>query len=305
MRPDVLVVGAGPAGVSAALWARSLDLEPLLVEGASAPGGQLLHVHFALPNVAGLSAASGAEVAARFSRQLAERRVAVRTDVVATALAPARPGSSPAVQLSTGERLEAATVIVATGARRRRLDVPGERAFEGRGVSYSATRDREQFAGRRVAVVGGGDAAYENALLLAEAGSEVVLLVRGEPRARAEFRARVAGEPRIRVREGVIVSAVEGGERVEALRLAGPAGEERLPLDGLVIKAGVLPNSEWCRAVLAHDEQGFLVVDEHLATSGEGVWAAGDVTRPLLASMTVALAHGALAVADIRARLRD
>lgn len=304
MRPDVIVVGAGPAGVSAALWARSLDLEPLVLESAPAPGGQLLHVHFALPNVAGLAAAHGAEVAERFAAQLAERRIAVRCDAVATALEPGTRERSPAVLLSTGERVEAATVLVASGARRRHLDVPGERELEGRGVSYSATRDRAELAGRRVAVAGGGDAAYENALLLAEAGSEVTLLVRGEPRARVEFRARVAGEPRIRVRENVRVLEVEGGTRVRAVRLAAPAREERIEVDALVIKVGVMPNSEWCRSVLAHDEDGFLIVDDHLATSAEGVWAAGDVARPPLASMTVAMAHGALAMAHIRGALR-
>lgn len=302
--PDAIVVGAGPAGVSAALWLRSLDLEPLLLESASAPGGQLLHVHFALPNVAGLLARDGAEVAERFTAQLAARSVPVRCDCVATTLEPRGEDGAPVVVLSTGERLSAPAVIVATGVRRRRLEVPGERELEGRGVSTSATRDRARLAGRRVAVVGGGDAAYENALLLGAAGCEVALLVRGEPRARDEFRSRVAAEPRVRVREGVRVLAVEGGDRVSAVRLATRQGEERLACEAVVVKVGVQPNSEWCRAVLEHDADGFLIVDEHLSTSGDGVWAAGDIVRPPLASMTVALAHGALAAADVRARLR-
>lgn len=302
--PDAIVVGAGPAGVSAALWLRSLDLEPLVLESASAPGGQLLHVHFALPNVAGLLAKDGAEVAERFAAQLAARAVNVRCDCVATALEPRGDHDEPTVVLSTGERLSAAAVIVATGARRRRLEVPGERELEGRGISTSATRDRAMLAGRRVVVVGGGDAAYENALMLGAAGSDVTLLVRGEPRAREEFRSRVAAEPRVRVREGVRVQAIEGEDRVTAVRLAARDGDFRLACDAVVVKVGVQPNSEWCRAPLAHDPDGFLVVDEHFCTSGSGVWAAGDIARPPLASMTVALAHGALAAADIRRQLR-
>src|SRR5262249_4980402 len=140
--------------------------------------------------------------------------------------------------------VEAAAVLVATGVRRRRLEVPGERELEDRGVSYSATRDRDSLAGHVVAVVGGGDAACENALLLAEAGSDVTLVARAELRARREFRERARASARIQVIEHTRVLEVLGTTTVTGLRLAGPGGESRVPCTGVVIKVGVQPNTE-------------------------------------------------------------
>lgn len=306
MTRDLVVVGAGPAGVSAALWARALDLSVCVLESAPEPGGQLHHVHFHPHALAGVPEGDGPAIAAAYARQLAEVGVVTRYDVAAVTLeAPAGERAQPAVRLSTGERLEAGALLVATGVRRRRLDVPGERELEGRGVSTSATLDRVRFAGRPVAVVGGGDAAYENALLLAAVGSPVSLLVRETSRARPEFRARVVAEPRIRVIEGARVESIVGGDRVRAVRIVDGAGSRDLPVDGVVVKIGVLPNTEWCLDQLDHDESGFLRVDERFATSAPGVWAAGDVVRPALAGIAVSLGHGALAAAAIRTALRE
>ena len=300
MPRDVLIVGAGPAGVSAALWARSLGLEPRVLESAPEAGGQLLHVHFHPGDLAGVSAGDGPTIAAAMARQLAEARIEARFGAAATALATGHDGSRPAVIAEAGERIEADAVLIATGVRRRRLEVPGERELEGRGVSYSATLDRVRFAGKHVVVAGGGDAAYENALLLTAVGCTVTLVVRGAPRARAEFRARVAADPRIEVRERTRVTAVIGSDQVRAVRVAGPAGEEEVAAAGIVIKAGVIPNTEWCRAALAHDRAGFLAVDASLAASRPRVWAAGDVTRPAPLAIAVAIGQGALAAAAIR-----
>jgi len=224
--------------------------------------------------------------------------------VAATALATGRgAGARPAVIAAGRERFEADAVLIATGVRRRRLEIPGERELEGLGVSYSATRDRAQFAGRPVVVAGGGDAAYENALLLTAVGCTVTLAVREASRARADFRQRVAADPRIAVRERTRVTAALGDGRLKAVRLAGPVGEEEIEAAGLVIKVGVIPNTEWCRAVLASDGAGFLFVSASLAASQPLVWAAGDVTRPALPAIAVAIGHGALAAAAISSAL--
>jgi thioredoxin reductase (NADPH) len=199
-----------------------------------------------------------------------------------------------------GERIEADAVLIATGVRRRRLDIPGERELEGRGVSYSATLDRAKFSGRHVVVAGGGDAAYENAPLLAAVGCTVTLAVRAAPRARPEFRGRVAAEPRIEVREHTRVTAALGSHQLQAVKLADPTGEVELEAAGLVIKAGVIPNTDWCRETLAHDAEGYLTVNASLATSQPRVWAAGDVTRPAVPAIAVALGQGALAVVAMR-----
>ena len=298
---ELVIVGAGPAGVSAALWAKSRELDAMLLELGPEPGGQLLNVHFEPREIAGWLTGDGRVLAATYARQLAEAGVPVRYGAEARTLVA---GVDPEVQLTGGERLHARAVLVASGVRRRRLGVPGEREFEDRGVSYSATRDREALAGRDVIVVGGGDAASENALILASLGGRVTLLARGTVRARAEFRDRLAREAQVRVREHTRVLAITGDTRVREVRVAGPGGESTLACEAVVVKVGVEPNTEWCRDALAHDADGFLQVDERLATSRPGVWAAGDVVRPLLPCVPVAAAHGALAVAAIRAALR-
>ncbi len=304
MSPDLVIVGAGPAGISAALWAREFDLAVTLVEGAARVGGQLLAIHFHPRDWAGLASGDGPTVAAVMARQLEERGIAASLGDAVTALEPARAGTSCAVRTAGGARHEARAVLVATGLRRRHLEVPGERELEGRGVSSSATRDRERFAGRDVLVVGGGDAAFENALILAAAGCRVGIAVRGRPRARAEFRSRVAAEPRIEVLEGTRVVAIEGEDRVRAVRLSDGLDERVRVVEGVVIKLGATPNTEWCAGALERDADGYLPVDARLRTSAPGVWAAGDVTRPRLPSVPVALGQGALALADIRAVLR-
>jgi len=300
MSLELLVVGAGPSGVSAALWARSLGLEVLVLEAAEVPGGQLHQVHHRIENMAGSSGVDGPRLARVLESQLADSGIEVRYGTRAREFDP----EGPAVLTGTGVRIPAQAVLVATGVRRRRLEVPGEQALEGRGVSWSATQDRARFAGDEVVVAGGGDAAFENASLLAEVGCTVTLAVRGAPRARREFRTRVAAEPRIEVLERTRVTAVLGEERVRAVRLAGPRGEFDLPAAGLVVKVGVIPNTEWCATVLERDPEGYIPVDEQFCTSHPRVWAAGDVTRPPLAGVAVAFGHGALAVAAIRAALR-
>jgi len=299
--PDLLVLGAGPAGVSAALWAESFGLSAVVLEQRDGPGGQLLHVHFEPLNFAGGVAGDGREIATRLGHQLERSSARVHYGVGVYGIDPA----VPSVRDAAGARWSARAALIATGVRRRVLEVPGEHELEGHGVSFSATQDRERFAGDDVAVVGGGDAAFENALLLAEVGCHVTLLVRARPRARAEFRERVAGEPRIEVLENTRVLAVNGEERVTGLRLASERGDFELPVSAVVIKIGVVPNSEWCAGRLDRDAEGYVLVDEHFGTSQPRVWAIGDVTRPPVASVAVALGQATLAVAAIHTVLRE
>ena len=275
-----------------------------MIEAGPAPGGQLHHVHFHPRELPGLPAGDGPAIAATFAHQLRDSGVPVRCDTAAASLGSADPRGRPWVESSAGERFEADAVLVATGVRRRCLEVPGERELEDRGVSYSATRDLRSLAGRDVVVVGGGDGAFENALILAGAGCRVLLALLEEPRARREFRDQVARERSIEVVEGVRVNAFLGADRLEAVELEGPDGPFVHKASGAVIKVGVIPNTEWCRAVLDHDGEGFIRVDPRHRASRPAVWAAGDVTRPPLLGITVAFGAAALAVADVRATLR-
>ena len=326
-RPELLIVGGGPAGVSAALWAVSLDLQALLIDEGTAIGGTLHHLYFAPRDVTGVREVDGAGLAAIYAQQLADVAVPVRTGVrvarieathadsisgearapirVPGAWSPAGADRAPvAVVTHAGERLEAQALLIATGTRRRRLEVPGERELEDRGVSYSANGDREQLRGRIVAVAGGGDAAYANAMILARLGCVVTLVVREKPRARPEFQAGVAAFPAITVLTHTRVRAIEGSTKVEAVALDGADGATRLPVEAIVIKAGMLPNSEWLGDAVARDAEGFVIVDARQRTSLARVWAAGDIVRPALPSIAVAAGGAALTLADMRAELK-
>jgi len=298
---ELVIVGAGPAGISAALWARSHEMPALVLESEAGPGGQLLHVYFEPRDLAGMPPGDGAAIATRYQKQLADSGVTVRYGALVRSLAVA---PRLLLTLVAGEEIATRALLIATGARRRRLGVPGERELEDRGVTFSATRDRERLAGRAVAVVGGGDAAAENALMLAQAGCEVTLIARGALRARPAFRERVAAEPRVRVLVHTRVVRVLGESQVTGLELQSPTGSSRLACDGVVIKVGVVPNTEWCREVLPHDEDGYLRVDAEYATGVPGVWAAGDVIRPAVLSAAVAVGQGVLAASAIRRALR-
>jgi thioredoxin reductase (NADPH) len=299
--PDLLIVGAGPAGSSAALWAASLDLAPLLLEADARAGGQLHRIHFEPRNLAGGVSGDGAAIAARAREQLTAAGVEVRTESRAAGLHEVPGGIE--IRTERGDTITAPAALVATGLRRRTLGIPGEAALMGRGVTDSATRDRDALADRDVIVIGGGDAAYENALLLDSLGCRVTLAIRGPVHARRAFQGRVAARPAIVTLHDAQALEIIGVDAVRAVRFRTPAGEIERRTDAVVIKAGQVPNTEWCAGALALDPDGFVRVDAALRTSLARVFAAGDITRPAVAGIAVAEGQGALVAAHV-ARLR-
>ena len=181
---DVLIIGAGPAGLSAARWCDELGLDTLVLEQNEEVGGQLLWVHNPIENYLGLHAANGRELRERFVEQTKDCDFDLWTNVeIERADLKARR-----ITLRSGEELQAIAMVIAAGLRRRKLGIPGEEEFRRRGLIESATRDGDQFAGKDVCVIGGGDAAAENALLLAEVCPTVTLVHRGRKmRARRKF----------------------------------------------------------------------------------------------------------------------
>ena len=180
---DVLIIGAGPAGLSAARWCDELGLDTLVLEAAEEVGGQLLSVHHPIENYLGVRAANGRDLRDRFVEQTKDCDFDLWTNVEIESV----DLRARRVTLRGGEELRSIAIIIATGLRRRKLGIPGEDEFAGRGMIESSG-DREAFAGRDVCVIGGGDAAAENALLLAEVCPTVTLVHRGKKlRARREF----------------------------------------------------------------------------------------------------------------------
>ena len=165
---DVVIIGAGPAGLSAALWCDELGLDTLLLEQKEQTGGQLHSVHGPIENYPGLQAKNGREFLERF----AERVESCDFDQWTGVEVESADLKAKKIRLASGEELQSISIIIATGVRRRQLGIPGENEFVGHGIIESATRDRDAYAEKDVCVIGGGDAAAEHALLLAEVLSD-------------------------------------------------------------------------------------------------------------------------------------
>jgi thioredoxin reductase (NADPH) len=299
---DVLIIGAGAAGLSAALWCDELGLDTLLVEQRSEIGGQLLQVYNSISNYLGVRAANGLELRDLFAGQLATAEFDLWTDVeIESADLRAKR-----ITLRSGEQLQAISIIIATGVRRRRLGVPGEAELIGRGVTESATRDRESLAGKDVCIVGGGDAAAENALLLAEVCPTVTLVHRGPRlRARREFAERLKADHRVTVFTESTVERIIGEDEVVAVEIMrrGAIKPFQMAVRGVLVRIGVEPNTELFREQLHMDERGYIVTTGEQETSVGQVFAVGDVSSPLAPTISGATGAGATAAKIIASRL--
>ncbi|MBD0371581.1 MAG: FAD-dependent oxidoreductase [Pyrinomonadaceae bacterium] len=300
---DVIIIGAGAAGLSAALWCDELGLDTLLIERDAEVGGQLLRVYNPVENYLGVRASNGRELLERFNEQVegADFDLWTQAEIESVDLKARR------VRLRSGEDLRAISIIIATGVRRRRLNVPGEEELKGRGVAESGARDREWLAGKDVCVVGGGDAAAENALMLAEVCPTVTLVHRGQSlRARREFSERLKSEHRVTVFTEATLERIIGFERVEAveIRRKGAFKSFQVAVQAVLIRIGVEPNTELFRDQLELDERGYIRVTGEQETSIEQVFAVGDVSNPLAPTIAGATGAGATAAKVIASRLQ-
>ncbi len=299
---DVIIIGAGPAGLSAAFWCDELGLDTLMLEQAEEIGGQLHRVYNPINNYLGLKARNGEELLERFSADVADAGFDLwtQTEIESIDLRAKR------ISLRSGERLQSIAIILATGVRPRTLNVSGEKEFAGKGMIESATRDRELFAGEDVCVIGGGDAAVENALLLAEVCPTVTLVHRGRKlRARREFVERLQPNHAVTVFTESVVTRIIGADRVEAVEILRKDGLKpfQLAVRGVLIRIGVEPNTDLFREQLELDPQGYVVVSSEQETSVPLVFAAGDVSNPLAPTISGATGAGATAAKVIAARL--
>ena len=299
---DVIIIGAGPAGLSAAFWCDELGLDTLVLEQAEEIGGQLHRVYNPINNYLGLKARNGKEMLEHFSTDVADAGFDLwtQTEIETVDLRAKR------VSLRSGEQLQSISLILATGVRPRTLNVPGEKEFAGKGMIESATRDRELFAGEDVCVIGGGDAAVENALLLAEFCPTVTLVHRGRKlRARREFVERLQPNHAVTVFTESVVTRIMGGDRVEAVEILRKDGLKpfQLAVRGVLIRIGVEPNTDLFREQLELDPQGYVVVNSEQETSVPMVFAAGDVANPTAPTISGATGAGATAAKVIGARL--
>ncbi|HEU4479547.1 MAG TPA: FAD-dependent oxidoreductase [Pyrinomonadaceae bacterium] len=301
---DVLIIGAGPAGLATALWCDQLGLDVLVLERRTEIGGQLHSIYGPIENYPGLRAPDGKEFLKSFSAGSKDADFDLWTEVeIAKVDLPTKR-----VFLESGEELQAICIVIATGVRRRRLDIPGELEFIGKGIIESGARDRDLYAGKDVCVIGGGDAAVENALLLSEVCATVTLVNRGRKlRARREFTEQLGTNHCITVFKESVATRILGSSEVEAVEILRKDAIKpfQMAVKGVLVRIGVEPNSDFFGGQLEMDDQNYIVVSNKHETSITNVFAVGDISNPAAPTILSAAGAGATAAKVIAARLNS
>ncbi len=294
---DVLVVGGGPAGAAAAIYAARKGIRTGVV--AERFGGQVLDT-MGIENFVSVRETEGPRLAAALEAHVREYPVEILNLERAEALLPARePGGLVEIRLAGGASLRSRSVVLSTGARWRSMNVPGEAEYRNRGVAYCPHCDGPLFKGKRVAVIGGGNSGVEAAIDLAGIASHVTLL-EFDTRLRADevLQRKLGSLTNVSVHLNAQTTEVLGdGRKVVGLdwRDRGTRELRRLELEGIFVQIGLLPNSEWLAGTLALSPRGEIVIDERGQTSLPGVYAAGDVTTVPYKQIIIAMGAGSTA----------
>jgi alkyl hydroperoxide reductase subunit F len=294
---DVLVVGGGPAGAAAAIYAARKGIRTGLA--AERFGGQVLDT-MAIENFVSVPHTEGPRLAASLEEHVKDYDVDVMDLQRATGLVPATDdGGLATVELASGAGLQARTVILATGARWRQMDVPGEAEYRNRGVTYCPHCDGPLFKGKRVAVIGGGNSGVEAAIDLAGVVGHVTLIEFDDAlRADDVLQRKLRSLPNADIVVRALTTEVLGdGEKVVGLRYTDRTTDEahELVLDGIFVQIGLLPNTEWLEGAVELSPRGEIVIDERGQTSAPGVFAAGDSTTVPYKQIVIAMGAGSIA----------
>jgi thioredoxin reductase (NADPH) len=293
---DVVVVGGGVAGVNCALECFDIQLDTILVEANATLGGQLPEIGHSVRNVAAGRFADGEDL---------RRSMLEAAEILGDRVLLSHPVAK--ADLTTreidvdGEQLAGRAIVVATGTRRQYLEAAPDGAFGG-DITYQVEPQLDRFAGRDVAVIGGGDSATLDALALAHRGSTVTLIHRSpELTARYDIVRGIQQDPRVEHLPGWELEAARGAERLERIVVVRRSTGERreLAVQGLVVKIARVPNTELFEGQLELDRSGAVVVDRDLRTSRPGVFAAGDVVADAYPRVAAALGHGSLAARSV------
>lgn len=301
---DLIIIGAGPAGLSAAIYGMRAGLKTLILEQAAMGGGQVLTT-YEVDNYPGLPKINGFDLGTRFeghAKELGAESIITRVlEVVSD-----EGQETKIVRTQDGDFLTR-TVILATGASHAMLGIPGEKEFVGKGVSYCATCDGAFFRKKEAAVIGGGDVALEDAIYLAGLCEKVYLIHRrNELRAAMSLQEGLKRFPNVEILWEHVVEEICGKDQVSDLRLrhVGNGKERLLPVAGVFIAVGIRPNSELFASLVSLDEQGYVKAGEDCITSAPGIFAAGDIRTKKLRQVVTAAADGANAVASAEHYLR-
>lgn len=299
---DLIIIGSGPAGLSAAVYGKRAGLNMLVLEKNPMSGGQVLNT-YEVDNYLGMPGINGFDMGVKF-RQHADKLGVEFREALVSAI---EDRGDVKIVRTDSEELETKTVILATGAVHARLGVPGEEELSGMGVSYCATCDGAFFRGRTVAVVGGGDVALEDAIYLARSCEKVYLIHR-----RDELRGAMVLQDQLKALSNVeilyshVVEEIQGEDSVEEVRLKNlKTGENsQLQVAGLFIAVGIRPGTELVKDLTPCDEGGYVLAGEDCATQVPGLFAAGDVRKKPIRQIVTAVSDGANAAvaADVFCR---
>lgn len=295
---DTIIIGSGPAGLSAAIYAQRARLSTLIIEKSYVSGGQVINT-YEVDNYPGLPGINGFEMATKFREHAdglgAEFATAEVYDIIIEE-------TRKRVLTDQGE-FDGKTVILATGARYRKLGVPGEKALSGMGVSYCATCDGAFFKNRTTAVIGGGDVAVEDAIFLSRVCKKVYLIHRrDELRAAKILQEKMMECENIEIIWDSQVKEIIGKEQTESLLISNiKTKEERnIPLEGVFIAVGIIPNTEAFKKVVMTNEEGYIIAGEEGVTNVKGIFAAGDIRTKLLRQIITAASDGANAITSVQ-----
>lgn len=295
---DLMIIGSGPAGLTASIYAARAELDTIVVEKAPMSGGQIINT-YEVDNYPGLPGINGFDLGMKF-REHSDHLGAVH--VIGEVKEFGVKNNIKKVVLENGDEHYARTAILATGAAYRKLDVKGEAEFSGMGVSYCATCDGAFFRNRTVAVVGGGDVAVEDAIFLARICKKVYVIHR-----RDEFRAAKTLSTKLNEYENVtilwnhVVDEIKGNEKVEGLLIRDikENKQSEIEVDGVFIAVGTIPNSQLFVDTVATDKQGYIIADEMCETNVPGIYAAGDIRTKGLRQVITAASDGANAITSV------
>lgn len=292
IKKDVIIIGAGPAGMTAALYASRASLDTLMIE-RGVPGGELMNTAD-VENYPGFGKIPGPELAMKFF----ESASAFKAETVY--------GAVDKVEIKDGNKLvyladkiyQAPVLIIATGATHRKLGVSGEEELAGRGVSYCAVCDGFFFKDKDVMVIGGGDSAVEEGTYLTQFANSVTVVHRRDAlRAQKILQKRAFANPKMKFIWDSVVDEIQGQDQVESIKLRNVKTDEAstLAFDGVFVYVGLVPNSELFTDLGITDEQGWIITDDQMQTAQDGIYAIGDVRAKNLRQVATAVGDGSIA----------
>lgn len=292
---DLIIIGSGPAGLSAAVYAKRAGLNLVVLEKNPMSGGQILNT-YEVDNYLGLPGINGFDMGTEFRKHADKLGVPFLEAEALEIRCEGNCASNVRIVKTAKEELQAKAVILAAGAHHALLNVPGEEELSGMGVSYCATCDGAFFRGRTTAVIGGGDVALEDAIYLARTCKKVYLIHRrDELRGAKILQEELMAKDNVEILYSHVVKEIRGEDQVEAVLLENAkTGEQKeVALDGVFVAVGIHPDSELVRNLVNCDEAGYVLAGEDCITSVAGIFAAGDVRKKPIRQVVTAVADGA------------